>query len=146
MYKKILVPLDGSKDAESILSHVEALAKNEGAEIVVLRVAANPELEYAFSDPGLAQDSVDKEMKTAEKYIARVAFDVRTAGVRCYDLVDEGAAGETILRTAERIQADLIAMSTHGRSGVALLLLGSVAYHVVRNSRLPVLLIRPTTS
>lgn len=144
MYKKILVPLDGSKDAESVLPYVEELAKTKGAEIVVLRVAANPALEFAFSDPGLAQEYIQKEFKTSQKYIAEIAFNVRTAGVRCYHIVDEGSVGEIILRTAERIHADLIAMSTHGLSGAKHWILGSVAERIIEHSTIPVLLIRPS--
>ncbi len=52
MYKKILVPLDGSKVAEGVLPHARALAYSEGAELILLTVAANPAMDFAFSDPG----------------------------------------------------------------------------------------------
>ncbi len=58
MYKKILVPLDGSKVAEGVLPHARALAYSEGAELILLTVAANPAMDFAFSDPGLAQSAV----------------------------------------------------------------------------------------
>ena len=143
MYEKILVPLDGSKLAESVLPQIEGLAKSEGAEIIVLRVAVDAIKEFVYLDAWLAQDIIMKECDEARHYLDRIAFDVRTAGIRCYWLVSEGAAAETILQTAERLHVDLIAMSSHGLYAATRWLLGSVTEQVVQHSAIPIMLIRP---
>lgn len=76
MYRKILVPLDGSKTAEGVLPHAKALAYSEGAQLILLTVAANPALDYAFSDPGIAQRTVEEQQSRSKKYIAQVEADL----------------------------------------------------------------------
>jgi nucleotide-binding universal stress UspA family protein len=141
MYKKILVPLDGSKTAEGVLPHAKALAYSEGAELILLTVASNP-IDFVFSDPGVATREIAEQQSRSKKYIAEVEAQLKAAGFRVSTLLREGAVADTILRTAEETQADVIAMSTHGRTGPARWLLGSVADRVVRSSKIPVLLIR----
>jgi nucleotide-binding universal stress UspA family protein len=70
MYKRVLVPLDGSKTAEGVLPHAQALAYSEGAEIVLLRVAVNPALEFSFSDPSIAESVVEDLEAQSKKYMA----------------------------------------------------------------------------
>jgi nucleotide-binding universal stress UspA family protein len=142
MYRKILVPLDGSKTAEGVLPHAKALAYSEGAQLILLTVAANPALDYAFSDPGLAQSAEMEQQGRSKKYMAQMEADLKAAGFKVSTLLRMGAVADTILQTAEELQADAIAMSTHGRTGPARWLLGSVAERVVRSSKIPVLLIR----
>lgn len=142
MYKKILVPLDGSKTAEGVLPHARALAYSEGAEMILVTVASNPALDYVFSDPGIAEKAVAEQQARSKKYMAEVEAQLKSAGFKVSTLLREGAVADMILRTAEECQADVIAMSTHGRTGPARWLLGSVADRVVRNSKVPVLLIR----
>lgn len=141
MYKKILVPLDGSKTAEGVLPHAKALAYSEGAELILLTVASNP-IDFVFSDPGVATREIAEQQSRSKKYIAEIEAQLKAAGFRVSTLLREGAVADTILRTAEETQADVIAMSTHGRTGPARWLLGSVADRVVRSSKIPVLLIR----
>ena len=143
MYRKILVPLDGSKTAEGVLPHAQALAYSEGAELVLLIVAANPALDYAFSDPGIAQRAEEDQEERSKKYMAEAERQLKSAGFKVSTLLRVGAVAEVILAVAEEMQVDVIAMSTHGRTGPARWLLGSVAERVVRNSKVPVLLIRP---
>jgi nucleotide-binding universal stress UspA family protein len=142
MYRKILVPLDGSKTAEGVLPHAKALAYSEGAQLILLNVAANPALDYAFSDPGIAQSREMEQQGRSKKYMAQVEADLKAAGFKVSTVLRMGATADTILQTAEELQADVIAMSTHGRTGPARWLLGSVAERVVRSSKIPVLLIR----
>ncbi len=142
MYQRILVPLDGSKVAEGVLPHARALAFAEGAEIILLRVAVNPALEFTFSDPSVAQGIVEDLETQSKEYMAGVEESLKTDGFQVSTLIREGAVADMILRTAEEVGADVIAMSTHGRTGPARWLLGSVADRVVRNSNIPVLLIR----
>ena len=142
MYRKILVPLDGSKVAEGVLPHAKALAYSEGAELILLTVGANPTLDFVFSDPGLAQIAVEEQEEISKKYITEVENELKVAGFRVSTQLRIGSVAEVILSTAEELQVDVIAMSTHGRTGAARWLLGSVAERVVRNSNVPVLLIR----
>ncbi len=143
MYKRILVPLDGSAFAEAILPHVRELALCTGAEIVLLRVAVRWMYDYAAPVPlsaGVLPEESDQE---SAAYLERVAGELREMGVRVTTEVCAGPVAETILEYAEGIHADLIAMSTHGRSGLARWFIGSVADKVVRAAKLPVLLARP---
>jgi nucleotide-binding universal stress UspA family protein len=142
MYKKILVPLDGSKTAEAVLPHARSLAYAEGAEIILLNIAANPAMEFAFTDPAIAASAVAEEEQESKKYMAKVENELKSAGFKVSVMLREGGAAEGILQAAEAVGADVIAMSTHGRSGPARWLLGSVADRVVRHSRFPLMLIR----
>ena len=144
MYRKILVPLDGSKVAEGVLPHAKSLAYSEGAELILLNVATNPAVDFAFSDPGLAQSAILEQEERSRRYMDRVESDLKAAGFRTSTLLRIGSVAEVILEVAEELHADVIAMSTHGRTGPARWLLGSIAERVVHNSKVPVLLIRAT--
>ena len=142
MYKKILVPLDGSKTAEGVLAHAKALAFSEGAEIILLNVAANPAREFIFDDPSIASKSVDKQIEKARSYMQDIENQLKKEGYKVSSILGEGAAAEVILKLAEQENIDVITMSTHGRTGPTRWLIGSVAERVVRNSKVPVMLIR----
>jgi nucleotide-binding universal stress UspA family protein len=147
MFKKILVPLDGSETSEAVLPHVVALANCTGAQVVLLRVVTQPMYETVFGDT-LLSHTVPLPEETgsrahAEGYLQRVAFDFFHNSKNVTYEVTSGPVAETILDFAVGIEADLIAMSTHGRSGLARMVIGSVADEVVRRSHLPVLLVRP---
>lgn len=144
MYKTILVPLDGSPLAEAVLPHAKALAKSEGAQLIILRVAADPGAEFAFSDPAIANDMVQQMESETSKYMADLSASLMAEGFNAQTMVREGPIAETILAVAEETKADVIAMSTHGRSGMRRWLMGSVADRVVNHSHVPVMLIRPT--
>jgi nucleotide-binding universal stress UspA family protein len=145
-YRKILVCLDGSPLAEAALPHAQALASNDEAEIVLLRVSANPAAEFSFSDPSIADNFIqDMEAETLA-YMQSARSKLQKAGFRTSFLICQGAIAETILETASEIKADVIVMSTHGRSGIQRWLLGSVADRVVTHSNTPVMLIRPGSS
>ena len=143
MYRKILVPLDGSKVAEGVLPHAKALAYSEGAELILLTVGANPTMEFMFSDPGLAQDAVAEQEERSKKYIADVEADLKAAGFKVSTLLRVGSVADVILGVAEELHVDVIAMSTHGRTGVQRWLMGSVADRVVHHAHIPVMLIHP---
>ncbi len=144
MYRKILVPLDGSKVAEGVLPHAKALAYSEGAELILLTVGANPAVDFAFSDPGLAQSAISEQEERSKKYITEIERQLQAAGFKTSTALRVGSVAEVILGVAEELDVDCIAMSTHGRTGPARWLLGSIAERVVHNSKVPVLLIRAT--
>ena len=137
MFKKILVPLDGSALAEAVLAQVAELVRVHDAELVILRVA----LAHAFpgADPTEAQLQAVRE---SEKYLEGVEQDLKGRGLRVSSVVRYGHPAEEVLDHAAFAGIDLIAMSTHGRTGVSRWVLGSVAEKVLRASTTPLLLVR----
>jgi len=143
MYKKTLVPLDGSLLAEAVLPHAEALAKSEHAEIVILRVPTTPPTEFLSRDPMVAS-LIRKDIETeSEEYIHDKVTVLENEHIKATGVTREGPVSETILDVAEETHADMIAMSTHGRTGISRWLMGSVADRVVHYSHIPVMLIHP---
>jgi len=138
MFKKILVPLDGSKLAEGILPRVEWLAKIHDAEVTLLRVA----LAHTFPgmDPVQHQVNVVRE---AEEYLAKVEANLKSVGVKkVSSVVRYGNDAQEIVDHARDRDFDLIAMSTHGRTGLSQFVLGSVANKVIHTATVPILLCR----
>jgi nucleotide-binding universal stress UspA family protein len=138
-FDKLLIPLDGSRFAEAALPKaVELVRNNPGATLILLRAAEATT--FPGVDPIDAQVSVVHE---AEDYLETVAARLRADGVSgVRTSVWYGAAAPAIIEAAERANADLIVMSTHGRSGVGRLIVGSVAESVLRGARTPIFLIR----
>lgn len=137
MFKKILVPLDGSSLAEGVLPQVRALARIHGSSVILLRVAFA--LVFPGADPTEAQVKTTEE---AEAYVERIRESLEKEGITVEARVRYGFPSEEILAAAGRGGVDLIAMATHGRSGPVRWMLGSVAEQVVRHAGVPVLLIR----
>jgi nucleotide-binding universal stress UspA family protein len=137
MLTRILVPLDGSALAEKILPEVIELAGLRGAEVLLLRVV------HAHTFPGT--DPVEAQVQAvdeAQAYLARLEARLVSHGLSVRTAVRYGHAAEEILDHAKASDATLLAMSTHGRSGLRRFMLGSVAEAVVRHAPIPVLLIR----
>ncbi|MCS6774784.1 MAG: universal stress protein [Anaerolineae bacterium] len=144
MFKRILVPLDGSQFAEGALPYAQMLARCGGGEIELLRVAVHPSNYIYVSDPGALADLYESDRAHCEDYLRRVAARVTAeTGVPTVIAVREGVVADSILDYAEDTGADLIVMTTHGRTGMERWLLGSVAERVVRGAKMPVMLIRP---
>ena len=145
MYKRILVPVDGSRRAEAILPHVEELALNNQAEVIFLQVItpAVPLFGDYGGSPEMAVDEVRSRAETAEIYVAGLSGELREKGASgkpCVEIASEVV--RTILDVAERENADLIAMSSHGRTGLARAFYGSVAAGVLHRTDRPLLLVR----
>lgn len=137
MYKNILVPLDGSELAESVLANVTDFARRHEANVVILRVA------YAHLFPGAdLSNSQVKAVGEAEDYTEMIQKRLEEEGLRAEAHVRYGFPAEEILEHVKRNDVELIAMATHGRSGPARWMLGSVAEQVLRHSPVPVLLVR----
>jgi nucleotide-binding universal stress UspA family protein len=143
MYKKILVPLDGSELAEAVLPHARALAKSEGAEIILLRVPVLPNTAFLARDPALASIILKDMEEETEDYMKAEVSKLKEEGAKVKGITREGPVTDTILEVAKEMHADVIAMSTHGYSGVQRWLMGSVADRVVHYSPIPVMLIHP---
>ncbi len=139
MFQRILVPLDGSTLAEAVLPQVEELARLHGSEVLLLRVA------LAHGLPGTDQTALQVQtVEEADRYLATIEEQLVAQGIKALVSVRYGHAAEEILDHARRAHADLIAMTTHGRSGIRRWMLGSVAEKVVRAAPVPVLLLRAT--
>lgn len=136
MIERIVVPLDGSALAEEILPHVRKVLRRADSEVILVRAAVPPPLEDAMV-------VVEATLSAAREYLRRVQDGLVEQGVRVTSRAYEGSAAGVILDVAEREAATMIAMATHGQTGLKRLLLGSVAENVLRRSPVPVLVARP---
>ena len=143
MYKRFLVPLDGSKLSEAVLPHVEAIAKGLNCEIVLLHVIPLPVPVFDTPASPFDHNLLRDQEQDATRYLKEMCAKLEMDEARVNFLVREGDVTQLILDVAHEVQADLIAMSTHGRSGALRWLLGSVTDRIVRHSPIPVLAIRP---
>jgi len=134
---KILVPLDGSECAETSLPLVEKLAAELQAVIALLRVA------YAHTFPGVdPTDAQVKVVREAEEYLDKIERQLAAKGFKVETHVRYGHDADEILNHAAEADIDLMALTTHGRSGIKRFLLGSVAEKVLRHSSKPIFLVR----
>lgn len=144
MYKTILVPLDGSKRAEAILPHVEELALRYSAKIIFIQIVEDILLVGHFEviDISSYEMEHDRKMKEAESYLERLVGEFEENNIRAKQIVSYGAIVQSILDTAERQGVDIIAMASHGRSGLARVFYGSVTAGVLNRVDRPLLIIR----
>jgi nucleotide-binding universal stress UspA family protein len=153
MYERVLVCLDGSELAEQVLPYVAEVARRFESAVVLLRVVSQP----VVMTPGVpgssgmpvvtarAEKRVEEEERDSEGYLKLVAERLlKEYQVRAECVTSIGDAGRTIVDYAAENGVGLIAIATHGRTGPGRVLFGSVADFVVRQTRLPVLLIRPS--
>ncbi len=140
MYKKILVPLDGSALAEKVLTFAEEEAKAHGASLVLLRVVQLMLMEEPFSEA--EQEAIQMSKDRAGEYLQEVAERLKKDGVDVKVDVAFGDPANVILHVAEAEKVDLIAMTTHGYSGLERFVWGSVADKVAKATNIPLLLIR----
>jgi nucleotide-binding universal stress UspA family protein len=144
MYKRVLVPLDGSALAEGVLPLLLEIAGPLDMTIVLLRVL-EPVTPLAVEDMRAVPVEVTEVRKRdAEEYLRPIAAALRARGVTAEWEIRTGRPEEEIVAAARAAGADLIAMSTHGRSGLGRLLFGSVAEQVLRHADVPVFLLRQT--
>jgi nucleotide-binding universal stress UspA family protein len=143
MYKKILVPLDGSKRAETILDHVEELARSSPAKIVLLTAL---EHKFRVSAEGiqshLDRGELEQKMNKAESYLVDLADNLNKKDVQAQPLVVYGPTVEVITKIAEEEDIDLIAIASHGRTGLDRVFYGSIAAGLLNVVDRPLLLVR----
>ena len=145
LYRRILVPVDGSATSLRGLREALRIAKAEGARVWLLHVLDEF---FALSDPESARYSdllIASLKRGGERILARAERLARSKGVKAHTLIPEivgGPAAGEIVRQAKKLRADLIVIGTHGRRGLKRLALGRDAEQVVRNSPAPVLLLR----
>jgi nucleotide-binding universal stress UspA family protein len=145
MFKRILVTLDGSDFSERALQPAFQIAEQFESEVVLLRVlAAEPVAIAGGSGPQYLELSglrEQNETTEAENYLRGIRAEWKNTGLLIETRVAVGAPPEMILKVAEGAGVDLIAMTTHGRSGLDRFLYGSVAEAVLRRTQVPLLLI-----
>jgi nucleotide-binding universal stress UspA family protein len=171
MYKKILVPLDGSALSASVLPHVAKLAHGTRATVTLLTVAATPErverVRVAagkvqsvgqFSNVALqemhyipegetGEQAIDRAKEGADSYLAQAAMPLRQAGVEVsHDVAVSDDPVEAIAQFAESGGYDLLAMATHGREGISRLVTGSFTGKLLDRLNIPLLLVKPSDS
>jgi nucleotide-binding universal stress UspA family protein len=145
MFKKILVPLDGSKLAEKALPYAEALAQKFEAELILVWVVQRPILmsaEYGVTAAPL-EVLMAQETQTAQEYLShlRAHFQQRQLATRTM-VVEDFSVADAVITLANQEGADLIVKTTHGRSGPSRWLLGNVALKVLQQAPCPVFLVR----
>jgi nucleotide-binding universal stress UspA family protein len=167
MFDKLLVPLDGSELAETVLPHVAELGQGCAAEIILLRVIAPPgdgtralyealrldmpvaprpelvEGRTAVQHPIYREQEMASLRAGAQRSLTKVKERLRKEGVEVEVVILFGRPAEKIVEYAHNNEVSLIAMVTHGRSGFRRRVFGSVAEKVLRTTALPVLLVRP---
>ena len=147
MYHTILAPLDGSKHAEAILPHVQNLAQCYRAKVIFLQVVEpsplifEPNAVYPLFD----QEELERRTKEAETYLSARQGEFREKGIDTRTYVVHGPIVAEIIDAAEREGADLIAMASHGRTGLAQVFYGSVAAGVLHRVDRPLLLVRSSS-
>ena len=151
MYKKIMVPLDGSQLAECVLPHVQTIVEASGVKAVVfVQVAGSLSLEppwrggdTRFLGEKEIKELDDRNKASIESYLEKVVsgLDYGKAAIQKEVLI--GMPAETLSEYAKKNGVDLIITATHGRAGVSRWVWGSVADRLLHSAEMPVLLVRP---
>jgi nucleotide-binding universal stress UspA family protein len=141
MYKRILLPLDGSPLAEQALPHAIALAEHFHSELILLRVLIPLPSPPTTTEAAL-QRATEEMAILAREYLDRVAVGAQEQGITVQMVTIGGRPHWQIIQYAEANQVDLIVMCTRGQSGLSRWLLGSVSDRVVRGANVPVLMVR----
>ncbi len=143
MYRKVVVPLDGSELAEEVLPHVVEMIRGRDSQVYLLSVTpmmrgvARPVVD--LRPDGEERQRVEQELK---EYLRKVASRLESVAAEVEATVRSGRPADEILTFADDVGADLIAMTTHGRSGIRDWIFGSVADRILRGATCPVLLVR----
>jgi len=145
MYRKILVPLDGSNLAECAIEHAKEIARGCNVPEIELVTVVKTFFwwEGEVTDPSIYERVEEDERSRAKEYLAKEKKEFEREGLTVNTVILEGNAAQAIIDYAEKYGVDLILMTTHGRSGISHFALGSVTDKVVRTVSMPVLVIAP---
>lgn len=144
MYKKIIVPLDGSDLAERAIWHAGEVAKGSNAEIILLHALYGPIPVGDDRFPRLSEKKfLEKVTRESSKYLDRIGAELRAKGHKVRAVIDGRPPADAILHVSDQEGADLIVMSTHGRSGLSRLVMGSTAESVLRATHRTIMLVKP---
>lgn len=141
MFKKILVPLDGSELAAKILPKVEELAKMCDAQVTLISVSTEATDVAGMPSAEVFQEAARHQLKACQMYLADVGKELQAKGLKVDTACVEGVAAREIIRYAQEQNVDLIALATHGRGEVAWVI-GSTAEKILAHATVPVLLFR----
>jgi nucleotide-binding universal stress UspA family protein len=146
MFKNILIPTDGSEQSQRAVRAGVELAKVHGARITGIHVIPDYHLLIAYEgafDP-VTEERIEEEAKSrAETYLGFIREAATTAGVQCATVCETSDHPyDAILRTCDASSCDLILMTSHGRKGLAAVLLGSETRKVLTHAKVPVLVVR----
>lgn len=143
MYKIILVPLDGSRRAEAILAHVEELARLSRAKVLLLTALEHkPRVSGEGIQSHIDEGELQRKMKQAESYLANLSEKFRQKDIQAQPVVAYGPAVDVITKVAEEEGADLIAIASHGRTGLERVFYGSIAAGLLHVVNRPLLIVR----
>ncbi len=147
MYKKIMVPLDGSELAECVLPHIETLTKGGGVrEVIFVRVAPPFELTPVRGEPWFNEEQMARidagNKKVAIDYLDQMMSRLDYGKINVKAEVLTGKAAESLADYAVKNAVDLIVIATHGRSGMSRWVMGGVSDRIIRSSCVPVLTVR----
>jgi nucleotide-binding universal stress UspA family protein len=144
MFKTILVPLDGSKRAEKILPHVKALAHQFGAKLVLVQVIEPVAAVVSPYEtlPHYTAEYVDRLMDGAKAYLTGIREVLYAEGIETISYVENGPIIFSLMQLAVRENVDLIALASHGRTGMVRVFYGSIAAGLLQRVDRPLLIIR----
>ena len=143
MYKKILVPLDGSKRSEMIRPHVRELAGKFQSTVILIKV-----VEHTYADGvgqtyiTVSENAFKAKLKDNERYLDNIASKLRDKGIECKTLVAHGSVVDKIIEAAIQEDVDLIAMTSHGYGGLSRVFYGSVAAGILNRVDRPLFIVR----
>lgn len=152
MYKKIMVPLDGSELAECVLPHVDGFVTGCQVETVIfvrvvepthysaVSLTSSPQFHKTMQEN--AKLIEEEEKSSAARYLKKVISRVKQGGIKYKADVLVGKVADRLVDYADANEIDLVLIATHGRSGISRWVRGSIADRVLRSSRAPVLMIR----
>lgn len=154
MFERILVCLDGSELAEQILPYAKEQAKRFNSKLILFQAISSTSSvtmmgapEYGASPYIYTAQIAAEENKQAENeagdYLERVTELLQASNLDVDSVIVRGTTGEAIVNYAEKSSVDLIVLATHGRSGLGRVIFGSVADYILRESGLPILVIKP---
>jgi nucleotide-binding universal stress UspA family protein len=146
MYKKVLVPLDGSELAECALNHIKNLFKDGSVGEVTLLNVIKVDIHWddAYNKRFDLNAMREALLGTAKKYLADVQVRLGAEGIKVKaEAIEGNRPADSILEYAQNKSMDMIVIATHGYTGLKKLMFGSVAYGVLHDSHVPVFLIRP---
>jgi len=146
MYKRMLVPLDGSELSEIVFPYAEELAGRLDLEVILLHVHSSEEREAAPLYQAYIEHKVDILKSQSEEVLKKTGAGAKRTPVKVRGEVTSGYPAEEILRYADENNIDLILMATHGRSGIKRWVMGSVAEKVLQASKAPIWLVRAKVS
>jgi nucleotide-binding universal stress UspA family protein len=145
LFKKILVPVDGSEPSDAAVALAIRLARDQEARLLFVHVCEVAKIAAMVSAPAVGVDAsyaIDAEREAGEDALRRAGAAALAGTVQSESILEDGGNVDSIVAIAKRQAADLIVIGSHGRGGIARALLGSVAEGVLRHSDIPVLVTR----